>query len=169
MTSDLAYQPLGPLSFGGYFKRRARWTRIRKYAVPVATIAEIASESIVNGICGAYAFSELFGVSPSVFLPCHFIFWFLQDIWIGYCLNPDQVQQFVSYTLAWLVREVFALHLYFYAVAGATVEWRGTMYKLNPDGSVLEAARSESGLQRLLEWLTPTSWLSSSPVEKKQE
>ena len=168
MTSDLARQPLGSLSCGGYFKRRARWTRIRKYAVPVATIAEVASESIVNGICGAIALNYFFDVSPYTFLPLHFLIWYLQDIFIGYCLNPSQVKHFPIYTLAWLMREILALHLYFYAIAGSTVEWRGALYQLNQDGTVQLAFRDASLLQKTFGWLLPSSWFGSTTIERKQ-
>lgn len=88
MTRDFAYQPLGSLSVTGYFKRRSRWTRIRKYAVPIATVIEPVTESLVCGLLGAYSVSQLFGVNPYVVYGIHLGYWMLQDFLIAYTLYP---------------------------------------------------------------------------------
>jgi len=87
MTEDFAYQPLGSLSVIAYFKRRSRWTRIRKYAVPIATILEPVTESIVCGLIGAYSVSKLFHVSAFLVFSLHMLFWMFTDFIIAYTLH----------------------------------------------------------------------------------
>ncbi|KAJ1337082.1 hypothetical protein BSLG_006842 [Batrachochytrium salamandrivorans] len=47
VAPDLAYQSLGYSTLKDYFSRRARWIRIRKYVVAVATMYEPFSESLI--------------------------------------------------------------------------------------------------------------------------
>lgn len=58
------------------------------------------------------------------------------------------------------MRELSAIHVYLYAIGGSTVEWRGTIYKLNGDGTVMPAAGYPSGLFTFSEFLNPMAWLS---------
>lgn len=38
--------------------------------------------------------------------------------------------------LCWFLRELLALPIYLWAIAGSGVEWRGTRFYLNSDGTV---------------------------------
>ena len=134
MTRDMAYQSLGTHGVSDYFNRRARWIRIRKYAVSEATAVEPFTESIVCGLMAAYSFTRLFPEwfpNPVLFFIVHMIIWICFDFIIMYNMNRDE---FISlkYWTAWLLRELCALHLYIYAVAGSCVEWRGNLFRLLP-------------------------------------
>ncbi|KAJ3089725.1 hypothetical protein HK102_005661 [Quaeritorhiza haematococci] len=147
MTSDLAYQPLGQISILDYFARRARWGRIRKYVVPVATLIEPFTESIVCGAAAAYGFNVLFGISPLHFLAAHMCFWLACDLTICTTVNPEAVwDNFGAYLLAWVIREVSAFHLYLYAVSGSTVDWRGNLFRLRYDMTVEPVSGGGTGV-----------------------
>lgn len=153
ITCDLAYQSLGSLSISEYIKRRARWTRIRKYAVPAATILEAFSESISCGICGSIAFYYFFGLSPYIFFGIHMALWFISDYAVYSTLYPKSslLAPFPTFLVSWTFRELTAIYIYMYAVAGSTVEWRGKTYKLNRDGTVfVSKAKSTSTLDELV-------------------
>lgn len=137
ITSDVAYQPLGLGTLTDFFQRRARWTRIRKYAVLAATIAEPFTESVLNGVLAAYGFSHLFSglISPGVFFAGHMCFFFLTDLLQASLLDPLIYDELGQFTLAWLLREFSALPIYLYGCAGNSIQWRGTLFKLLNDGT----------------------------------
>jgi hypothetical protein len=140
MTRDMAYQSLGTHGVSDYFNRRARWIRIRKYAVAEATAVEPFTESIVCGLMAAYSFTRLFPEwfpNPAIFFTVHMMIWVCFDFIIMYNMNRDEVTS-PKYWASWLLREFCALHLYIYAVAGSCVEWRGNLFRLLPDGTVQE-------------------------------
>ncbi|KAJ3333527.1 hypothetical protein HDU76_007057 [Blyttiomyces sp. JEL0837] len=139
ISADVAYQPLGEGSLSEYFKRRARWTRIRKYTVVGATMVEPFTESIVNGLLAAYGFHKFFGVPAFGFMILHLILWYIGDVSLVSILDPSSVQDIGRFTTAWLVREITALPVYLYACAGSTVEWRGSLFILKNDGTVEQA------------------------------
>ncbi|ODQ63700.1 hypothetical protein NADFUDRAFT_84313 [Nadsonia fulvescens var. elongata DSM 6958] len=60
LTCDTAVQPIGYVPFEGYWSRRVRWLRVRRYMVFVATLLEPLTESIVCGVYGTFAVSVLF-------------------------------------------------------------------------------------------------------------
>lgn len=64
MTSDTVVQPLADVSLTGYWDRRVRWLRVRRYMVSAATYIEPTTESICSGIFGTFALSVLFLSSP---------------------------------------------------------------------------------------------------------
>lgn len=88
MTGDFAFQSLGELSVVAYFKRRSRWTRIRKYAVPIATLLEPVTESLVCGVFGAFSISKLFGFNWGLIYFFHMMYWMTNDFAIAYTLYP---------------------------------------------------------------------------------
>ncbi|KAI8822451.1 glycosyl transferase family 21-domain-containing protein [Fimicolochytrium jonesii] len=139
MTTDLASQSLGSLSVADYLGRRARWIRIRKYVTTAATLVEPFTESIVNGLLGSWGAYRLFAVPPHLFLPLHFALWILSDVLISTTLDCSVLRDPVKFIAAWCVREVLALPLWCYAMAGRTVAWRGKWYWLRSDGTVTVA------------------------------
>ncbi|KAJ3191414.1 hypothetical protein HK101_007803 [Irineochytrium annulatum] len=149
MTGDVAVQPLGNLSLLDYFKRRARWTRIRKYTVVGATLFEPFTESIVCGLIGAFAFNNLWDVPSTPFFLAHMALWFAIDLINASTLDPSTLSDVIGFTVSWYVREVTALPVYLYACAGSTVEWRGALFRLKNDGTVEEAAPTTSAVESL--------------------
>lgn len=152
MTTDLAYQTLGSLSVPDYFKRRARWIRIRKYTVVAATLFEPFTESILNGLLAAWAISRFLGTSIPLFLVVHYSVWIASDWMIVTTLDPATRQEPMRFLRAWVVRELCALPLWLYAMAGSTVEWRGKSFWLNRDGTVT-VARPNTLRKLLHKWM----------------
>lgn len=136
MSADTACQALGPMSLAGYCARRARWVRLRKYIVTAATLVEPITESIVCGCMGAIGFHHLFGVHVAAFLSVHWIAWFLNDYMLYRTLVPKPIG-FLVFVRAWLSREVLALPLYLYAMAGTKITWRNQEYRCVSDGSAI--------------------------------
>lgn len=146
MSADTACQALGPISIKSYCARRARWVRLRKYIVTAATLVEPITESIVCGIMGAIGFNHLFGVSILAFLAVHWTWWFTNDFLLYrtlvkssslHTLNAQKPLKFVNFLRAWISREVLALPLYLYAMAGTKIMWRDREYRCISDGTAL--------------------------------
>ncbi|CAG8494024.1 759_t:CDS:2 [Dentiscutata erythropus] len=144
MTSDLAYQPLGSMSITGYFLRRSRWTRIRKYTVTAATIVEPFIESILCGLCASYGFNLLWHIHPLNFLAFHLSLWFWIDLKLFQTLSQKKVdvETLRGFIMAWAIREITALPLYIYSVFGTTVDWREGTYQLKRDSTVIKISSS---------------------------
>ncbi|KAF9926815.1 hypothetical protein FBU30_003669 [Linnemannia zychae] len=136
MTSDLAYQTLGSMTTSDYFLRRARWTRIRKYTVTAATVVEPFIEMIGCGLVASYGFNLLWQTHPLNFLAFHVICWFLVDMSMYQALSGENVDDLRGFLIAWSLRELAALPLYAYAVAGSTVDWRDQTFLLLRDATV---------------------------------
>ncbi|KAK3808579.1 MAG: glycosyltransferase family 21 protein, partial [Benniella sp.] len=136
MTGDLAYQSLGSMTPSDFFLRRARWTRIRKYTVTAATIVEPFIEMIGCGLVASYAFNLLWNIHALNFLAFHFVMWFLIDLSLFQALSGEKVDNLRGFLMAWCLRELTALPLFAYAVAGSTVDWRDQSFYLLRDGTV---------------------------------
>lgn len=137
MTSDLALQSLGSTSSINFFKRRARWGRIRKYAVPPAFIIEPFTESLLLCIGLSYSLQYLFNIDFYTTALSFICFWVSLDVLILAILSPELVFS-LGFWCAYIVREVTALPVFLWALFGDVVEWRGKMYVLNSDGTVRE-------------------------------
>lgn len=146
MSADTACQALGPISFKGYCARRARWVRLRKYIVTAATLVEPITESIVCGLMGAFGASYLFGTSITAFLSVHWTWWFINDYLLYntlvsasslHSLDAQKPLPFFHFLRAWASREVLALPLYLYAMAGTKISWRDQEYKCISDGTAV--------------------------------
>ncbi|KAF9417896.1 hypothetical protein BGZ94_009823 [Podila epigama] len=136
MTSDLAYQSLGSMTPSDYFLRRARWTRIRKYTVTAATIVEPFIEMIGCGLVASYGFNLLWQIHFLNFLAFHVVAWFLVDLTVYQALSGQTMDNLQGFLMAWSLRELAALPLFAYAVAGSTVDWRDQTFLLLRDGTV---------------------------------
>ncbi|KAJ3231912.1 hypothetical protein HDU77_000962, partial [Chytriomyces hyalinus] len=89
IPADVVYQPLGNLSLSDFLKRRARWTRIRKFTILVGTLVEPFSECFLNGA---------------------------MDVTFGLVIDGGMVtDNFPRFLVAWMLREVTALPVYLYA------------------------------------------------------
>lgn len=85
MTSDSAIQPLSDVRLQGYWNRRVRWLRVRKYMVFAATLLEPTTESIVCGIFGSFGLSVIIFTGYSLFsfkyFSLHLCIWCMIDYW----------------------------------------------------------------------------------------
>ncbi|KAJ1330154.1 hypothetical protein BSLG_009684 [Batrachochytrium salamandrivorans] len=132
VAPDLAYQSLGYSTLKDYFSRRARWIRIRKYVVAVATMYEPFSESLIAGLTAGWAFQYTLGVPFWPFFILNMVAWFASDAFVVWVIHPDSVRgsgwtDFCLFALAWLARELSAIPVYIWAMSGSTVEWRGAV------------------------------------------
>ncbi|KAF9285318.1 hypothetical protein BGZ68_003967 [Mortierella alpina] len=143
MTSDLAYQSLGAMTPSDYFLRRARWTRIRKYTVTAATVVEPFIEMIGCGLVASYGFNLLWQTHFLNFLAFHCVIWFLIDLSMYQALSGNKLDNLRGFLMAWSLRELAALPLYAYAVAGSTVDWRDQTFLLLRNGTVQPLAPAQ--------------------------
>ncbi|KAF9981295.1 hypothetical protein BGZ65_004107 [Modicella reniformis] len=127
---------LGSMTPSDYFLRRARWTRIRKYTVTAATIVEPFIEMIGCGLVASYGFNLLWNIHALNFLAFHVVMWFLTDLTLFQALSGEKMDNLRGFLMAWCLRELVALPMYTYAVAGSTVDWRDQSFFLLRDGTV---------------------------------
>ncbi|OZJ04235.1 hypothetical protein BZG36_04233 [Bifiguratus adelaidae] len=143
MTCDTACQSIGYMSPREYLMRRSRWLRVRKYIVTAATLVEPFQECVLTGIYGAASFHALWpNINPWRFLTTHFILWFCIDYTLFHTFlasqsmqHPNKTMPFHKFLRAWITREVCALPIWCYAMAGTRIRWRGSYYRLRMDGS----------------------------------
>jgi ceramide glucosyltransferase len=162
LLSDAVWQPMGATALMDFFSRRARWTRIRKYNVTAATLLEPFTESLVCGLYGCWACMQLFGLEWEM-VPLwwvgHMLMWLVCDMAVftvfmqsrgGWTNETEQTDVVVveqheqkegvtgMWVLVWLVREITALPLWMYAIAGNHVHWRGRAFRLRSNGTAVE-------------------------------
>ncbi|MCJ1393002.1 hypothetical protein MMC18_005874 [Xylographa bjoerkii] len=159
-------QPVAQQSISTYVARRARWLRVRKFTVPMATFVEPGTESLLCTLYCAFGLtsyplcSEVFGISRT-WTTFFFIWimgviaWGAVDYWVWSMLqnwdgeeNEDNIPLFVgsasqrprsSWVGAWLGRELLALPIWTWAVVGGTtVVWRGRRFWVGMDMRVHE-------------------------------
>ncbi|KAG0213142.1 hypothetical protein BGX28_004968 [Mortierella sp. GBA30] len=164
MTTDLAYQSLGSMSPSDYFLRRARWTRIRKYTVTAATVVEPFIEMIGCGLVASYGFNLLWNIHALNFLAFHVVIWFLVDLSMYQALSGEKMDNLRGFLMAWCLRELAALPLYAYAVAGSTVDWRDQTFLLLRNGTVQAIPPAIVKSAPKIAVSSPSSTSSPSPV-----
>ncbi|KAI5970081.1 HSX11 [Candida margitis] len=160
LTGDVVVQPLSrhDNTVQDYMQRRVRWLRVRKYMVSLATFIEPTTESIVSGVYGTFAMSTLFfhrWFSIKWFL-LHMGFWCLSDFiqynvlinhvkstasanvtylprWMDDIHVVKSVGEVIEWLQVWLLREVLALPIWFIAMFGHEIDWRGRPFKIKKD------------------------------------
>ncbi|KAJ3029478.1 UNVERIFIED_CONTAM: hypothetical protein HDU68_012058 [Siphonaria sp. JEL0065] len=138
VPGDVVFQSLGSEGVDHYFKRKARWTRIRKFTDLDGVLMEPFIECFVNGVLGAHGFHYFFDTPTGWFFLAHVAYWFLLDMTLSFSVDKRMfVENFPQFVLAWFVREVTALPLHLYACVGSKVEWRGKPYRLQSGGTVI--------------------------------
>jgi len=149
MTSDVAMDFLGALSVKDYIDRRVRWIRVRKKMTPiVATLTEPFTESIVCGVCGAWAIARLFGATKSALFLVHMAAWLFVDLGVKKALETD-VKDIGPpsggpiFIMAWMLREIMALPIWVYGITSSDVVWRGRRYKILASGELGTMRRAE--------------------------
>ncbi|KAJ3029477.1 UNVERIFIED_CONTAM: hypothetical protein HDU68_012057 [Siphonaria sp. JEL0065] len=145
IPADVVYQPLGKSGLTDYFKRRARWTRMRKFMDIAAVMLEPFTECLLNGVVSSYAFSYFFGIPRLSFFVGHVLCWFLSDLLLGLAIEKSMVtDNFLRFVAAWIMREISTLPVHLHACAGSSVEWRGAPFRLQPDGTVAPSEKKAS-------------------------
>ncbi|CAK3933734.1 glycosyltransferase family 21 [Lecanosticta acicola] len=147
---DLAIQPMANMSVGEYWNRRARWLRVRKFSVTLATFVEPGIEPFFCSCYGAFSattlpfFHDTFGVPQT--WRAFALFWLLSvSIWCAmdwtlylklhsaasidfddntpFFARPpknNRRRPFGEWLLSWLGRETLALPIWLWAVYGGT-------------------------------------------------
>ncbi|KAK6463389.1 hypothetical protein DFJ63DRAFT_312704 [Scheffersomyces coipomensis] len=153
LSGDIVIQPLSGAdnTINDYMKRRIRWLRVRKYMVLMATLIEPTTESIICGLYGTFAISTLwfnqwFNVKLFMF---HLIIWcgcdyyqyytFINNInhqknlpnWL---INlPPKSRTVLNWWYIWVLRELLALPIWFLAMIGHEIDWRGKPFMIKKD------------------------------------
>lgn len=140
MTGDVALDFISDLSLTGYIARRVRWLRVRKKMTFVATLLEPITESILSGVYGSWAIARLLGATPSALFFVHMVLWFMVDMGVKTALSTHvrgvgPKTHFLVFLAAWLCREALALPVWFWAMLGDQVVWRGRTYKILASGT----------------------------------
>jgi ceramide glucosyltransferase len=137
VAPDPIHQPMGVTPFLDFARRRIRWTRLRKNIFPATAFLEPLSESLVPGLLGCYGASLLLNIPPLVFLIFHYMIWLSCDLITVYLLyNKQMYTKLHKFLLAWFIRELLFFPLYFCAIFGSTVGWRGNKFKLQKQGRI---------------------------------
>ncbi|KAG5418901.1 HSX11 [Candida metapsilosis] len=160
LTGDVVVQPLTrhDNTVHDYMQRRTRWLRVRKYMVSLATCIEPTTESIVCGIYGTFAISTLFfnqWFSIKWFI-LHMSLWCLSDFiqynvlinhvkstksanvtylprWMDDVHVVSSAREFFEWLQVWALREVLALPIWFSAMFGHEIDWRGRPFRIKND------------------------------------
>ncbi|KAG8886543.1 hypothetical protein FRB99_004389, partial [Tulasnella sp. 403] len=136
LSCDVAENAIGRMTFMDYIRRRIRWIRVRKKMTMAATLLEPFTESVLLGVLTAISVRYLVRVPIWLFLLAHFSYWMAVDLTIYTALARRPLSRSEQWPLfyAWAVRELCALPVWFVAVTGSTVVWRGTKYDIIANG-----------------------------------
>ena len=171
LPRSLAIQPVADMPLSSYLNRRIRWLRVRKFTVTLATSVEPGTESLLCSFYGAFGLTSLPLCNSLLHIPrtwpmflllwlASATCWMLLDylIWrrlqSGQTLEKDDVPAFTrrrrkpwrEWVVAWLGREVLALPVWVWAVAGGvTVVWRGRRFWVGVDMKVHEIREEGEG------------------------
>lgn len=152
LSCDISMNAIGDMSLWDYILRRVRWIRVRKHMVLSATLLEPLTESVFLGVLVSLSVRTLTGLPLWASLPLHFALWLAVDLDVysslaGNSLPPGSRTSFLT---AWVIRELLAFPIWFYAVIGSEVTWRGKKYRMLQNGEVRPWQRSDSGLEKIL-------------------
>ncbi|KAG6994131.1 ceramide glucosyltransferase [Physcia stellaris] len=161
LPHSLALQPMAHLPLRTYIARRTRWLRVRKFTVPLATLVEPGTESLLCSLYGAYGLTSI----PFLGIPstwgAFFVLWVLKwrYFWWGgggpafassnvniINIGKRTQRRWKSRLGAWVGREVLAFGIWIWAVVGGVeVDWRGRRFWVGWDASVHEMADRGQG------------------------
>ncbi|KAG1875578.1 glycosyltransferase family 21 protein [Suillus subalutaceus] len=138
LSCDVVHIAIGKMSLSDYVWRRVRWIRVRKHMVLAATIMEPFTENLMASSIAAASLRYLFGIPIWLFLVVHHAAWLWVDLDVyeslaGHPLPADRRWWFFT---AWCLRELLALPIWFLAMLGNEVIWRGKKYEVLRAGEV---------------------------------
>ena len=161
LSCDVAPNVVGNMSFSDYVWRRVRWIRVRKRMALAATLLEPFTESVVIGIVASWCALRLLGLlSPWIFLPLHFLLWLLVDLDVYASLAGHSLPDYMRWTFiaAWMARELLALPIWFIAMVGDEIGWRGQRYKVLRNGEAARVSRKTG----FFAWIPRFAWGKSA-------
>ncbi|KAI0328159.1 glycosyltransferase family 21 protein [Cubamyces sp. BRFM 1775] len=148
LSCDVAKNAVGNMSLMDYIARRIRWVRVRKRMVLAATLVEPLTESVLVGCIASLGLRYLLGIPPWLFLPVHFLVWLFvdMDVFASLAGHPVPASMRWQFLGAWAARELMALPIWFMAIVGNEVEWRGKRYEVMQNGEVRRASDGRGGI-----------------------
>ncbi|KAI0652058.1 glycosyltransferase family 21 protein [Trametes meyenii] len=148
LSCDVAKNAVGNMSLADYIARRIRWVRVRKRMVLAATLVEPFTESVLAGVLASLGLRYLLGIPPWLFLSVHFLVWLFvdMDVFASLAGHPVPASMRWQFLAAWTARELIALPIWFMAIIGSEVEWRGKRYEVMQNGEVRRASESGGGI-----------------------
>ena len=172
VTTPPCIQPVANLPVSSYIARRARWLRVRKFTVPLATLVEPGTESLLCTGYGAFGLTTVPWCNRVLGIPrtwtAFWLLWFLGvalwaavDYWVWNMLQQwageanekatpafvgsGSQRSFTGWLAAWLGREILAWPIWAWAVmGGTTVVWRDRKFWVGMDMRVHEIAEDDS-------------------------
>ncbi|KAH9942936.1 glycosyltransferase family 21 protein [Amylocystis lapponica] len=144
LSCDVARNAVNSMSLADYLLRRVRWVRVRKRMVLAATMIEPITESVVLGLLLVFGTTYRFGIPQWLLLIIHFAAWLAvdMDVFASLAGHPVPAEARWSFVAAWAARELLALPIWIWAIAGNEITWRGRQYKVLQNG---EAQRVSAG------------------------
>ncbi len=175
--SSLCTQPVADTSLISYIDRRTRWLRVRKFTVPLATLVEPGTESLLCSAYCAWGFTTLPWCNHTLGIPqtwlaflaiyiSNIIAWATIDRYVWSLLQyggtseagrpsfgrmTGKRRELKEWILAWLGREVLAFPIWAWAFfGGVTVVWRGRKFWVGMDMKVheIEGEEGDAGKRR---------------------
>lgn len=171
LSCDVALNTLPPhMPLSAYIARRVRWIRVRKAMVLAATLLEPLTESLVAGLYAMWSLQYLaISIPPVLFVSLHQLAWLTIDFQVYSILATHHVPtgQFVTFSIAWVLRELLAFPIWLRAVVGSEVEWRGTKYQMRKNGEVDRVDPDLLGMPRwkrsVARFLSGLGFISANP------
>ncbi|KAI9068041.1 glycosyltransferase family 21 protein [Trametes sanguinea] len=147
LSCDVAKNAVGNMSLRDYIARRIRWVRVRKRMVLAATLSEPFTESVLVGCLASLGLRYLLGIPPWLFLPIHHFAWLFvdMDVFASLAGHPVPASMRWQFLGAWAARELLALPIWFLAIVGSEVEWRGKRYEVMQNGEVRRVGDGNGG------------------------
>ncbi|KAG7099038.1 hypothetical protein E1B28_000918 [Marasmius oreades] len=154
LSCDVAHNIVGSMSFNDYVWRRVRWIRVRKHMVLLATLLEPFTESILLAAIGSFAVNNLFGFPLWIFNTIHFslLLYVDLDVYVSLAGHPLPAAIRWQFLAGWVAREVLSFPIFFLAIFGDEVVWRGTTYRMRRNGEV-EHIRPGAKEGILMRWI----------------
>ncbi|KAH3857976.1 ceramide glucosyltransferase-like [Dreissena polymorpha] len=132
-----AQQNLASTAVSGYKDRMVRWLRLRLNMMPlVSGFLEPMTECIPLGLFAAWSLHHFLGINPYIFFGGHVVSWLLSDyILLRLCQNGELQFSKLQYSVAWILREILAVVVFFEALLSPrTIKWGKRTYKLSLGG-----------------------------------
>ena len=131
---DPVGQHIDQYTFRTFWQRHVRWGRIRKSQSPTVFLGELFFTSVVSGLLGAWAFNQLFGIDPTLFLALHFCFWLICDLCLLRVFSHEYMP--LRQLAAWTIRELLAVPLWLHSALGNKVKWKNRKIRIRPGGII---------------------------------
>ena len=140
IAPELAFQSMGVVPFREFISRRVRWVRIRKASATIATYYEPFSQCIPSSLLTSYYLCRFLPFSFTSLFTFNVTCWFLADMLMLYIsssrvYNENKRHEVMTMALLWPVGELLAPLIWFLAITGSEINWRGTAYVCNADGT----------------------------------